>query len=117
MKRAFLLIALILMGCSGDDCPTGSNYSSLYAEILIPEDGQYFGAGADINIHTGVCGIAPISRVEFYTDRSKAFTDTTYYYTWRWNNPPVGEHEILIIAYDSSGNQATDKVNITVVQL
>lgn len=53
-----------------------------------------------------------ISKVEFYINNKLLSIDTTFPYSTNWNTNPVkkGNHEVKVIAYDTSNNTATQKI-------
>lgn len=58
---------------------------------------------------------AGIERVDFYVDdQLKGTVETGEYdnYRWWWNETAFGMHEISATAYDNTGNNASDAVNV-----
>ena len=58
-------------------------------------------------------GVA-IDKVEFYIDDVLRCNDTVPPYEWLWNELAIGRHEIKVIAYDSAGNRAEDKIKVII---
>jgi hypothetical protein len=53
-----------------------------------------------------------IDRVEFYIDDTLKETDTEPPYEWTWSTPAFFTHTIKVIAYDTSGNSASDEITV-----
>jgi len=61
-------------------------------------------------------GVA-IDKVEFYIDDVLRCNDTVPPYEWLWNEFAIGRHEIKVIAYDSAGNKAEDRIDVMIFDL
>ena len=55
-----------------------------------------------------------ISKVEFYIDDIIRFTDHDTPYSWLWDEFTIGWHEIRVVAYDNSGNEGEDKIDVII---
>jgi outer membrane protein assembly factor BamB len=53
-----------------------------------------------------------IERVDFFIDDTLKATDTTTPYSCIWDTPAFFIHTIKVIAYDTSGNSANDKITV-----
>ncbi|MBC7128535.1 MAG: choice-of-anchor J domain-containing protein [Thermoplasmatales archaeon] len=56
-----------------------------------------------------------IAKVEFYIDGALKFTDTTEPYSWLWDERAIGTHEIKVIAYDTTGQKAEDRISVFII--
>jgi hypothetical protein len=65
-----------------------------------------FGA---IDVRANVSNPAEITRVEFYLDDHLQATEQYLPYNWTWNKLSFFRHTIQIIAYDTTGNSATQE--------
>ena len=52
------------------------------------------------------------NRVEFYIDDELKETDTTYPYSWTWDEFSFGKHTLTVKAYDNTGNSDTDEMAV-----
>ena len=59
----------------------------------------------------------PINKVEFYVDDELKFIDDASPYQWLWNERAFGEYEIKVIAHDKYSDEATDEINVWVMNL
>ncbi|KAA0014823.1 MAG: hypothetical protein FE037_02910 [Thermoplasmata archaeon] len=55
-----------------------------------------------------------IERVEFYVDDVLKYTDYDEPYLWHWDEFAMGWHEIKVVAYDNSGKEGEDKINVMI---
>jgi len=55
-----------------------------------------------------------IEGVEFYVDDILKYNDTEQPYEWPWNEFAIGKHEVKVIACDSFGNEAEDKISVII---
>ncbi|MEA2054625.1 MAG: metallophosphoesterase [Candidatus Thermoplasmatota archaeon] len=58
-----------------------------------------------------------IDRVEFYIDGGYKGNDTSLPYEWTWDETIFGKHTINAIAYDNSGNTASDEQEVWIFNL
>ncbi|MBC7129210.1 MAG: choice-of-anchor J domain-containing protein [Thermoplasmatales archaeon] len=56
-----------------------------------------------------------IAKVEFYIDGALKFTDTSEPYSWLWDERAIGTHEIKVIAYDTTGQKAEDRISVFII--
>ncbi|MBC7129170.1 MAG: hypothetical protein H5T45_05515, partial [Thermoplasmatales archaeon] len=56
-----------------------------------------------------------IAKVEFYIDGALKFTDTSEPYSWTWDERAIGTHEIKVIAYDTTGQQAEERISVFIM--
>ena len=104
-----------------------TNDIRLYASIAKPEEGKLYLMDREIMTIGGnrtiVIGGITIEastngdKVEFYVDDELRYTDEDAPYAWFWNETAFGNHEIKVIARDSEGNEAIDKVNIIIFNI
>jgi len=103
-----------------------------YVEIINPKDGDILDYTVAIKVYatdysfpppwTIAPPFEPVSRVEIYIDDELYISTTTssqvYYFTFPWNTKTVGDgqHTIVVKAYDSAENSASDSINVTVKQ-
>ncbi|RLF44335.1 MAG: hypothetical protein DRN29_08615, partial [Thermoplasmata archaeon] len=57
------------------------------------------------------------SKVEFYVNDELKFIDEDKPYQWLWNERAFGEYEIKVIAHDKYSDEATDEINVWVMNL
>jgi len=55
-----------------------------------------------------------IERVEFYVDDVLKSTDYDEPYSWLWNEFVIGWHEIRVVAYDNSGKEGEDEIDVII---
>ena len=54
-----------------------------------------------------------INRVEFMVDNELKATDTTYPYSWMWDEPePLFPYILKVTAYDNAGNQNSQQIKV-----
>jgi hypothetical protein len=53
-----------------------------------------------------------IAKVEFYIDGTLKFTDTSEPYSWLWEERAFLMHEIKVVAYDTIGQKAEEKISV-----
>lgn len=72
--------------------------------------------GGTVTIQVEALDDRGISKVEFYIDSSKKFTDTGSPYSWNWDTTQYteGQHTISVIAYDTSNQQAQASITVNV---
>lgn len=89
-----------------DDPPTVS--------ITYPQNGQTI--GGTVNIQVDAQDDRSISKVEFYIDNTRTYTDAGKPYSWNWDTTQYseGQHTIKVIAYDSANQTATSQITVTV---
>ncbi len=56
-------------------------------------------------------------KVEFYIDDELKYEDNEAPFSWQWNEFAVGIHEIKVVAYNSEGNEAEDKLNVMIFNI
>ncbi|MBC7080935.1 MAG: choice-of-anchor J domain-containing protein [Thermoplasmatales archaeon] len=56
-----------------------------------------------------------IAKVEFYIDGVLKFTDTSEPYSWLWDEFIIGTHEIKVIASDSIGQTAEERISVFII--
>jgi len=98
-------------------------------DILSPSEGIYlFGRKiisyehaviiGNITIKVSVYdGLSGVKHVDFYIDNTLRYSDNTPPYSWIWNEPKIGSHEIKVIAYDMVGNEARKSMDVFIVNL
>jgi len=85
------------------------------ANITSPTNNSIFAPPTNITITATALGSAGISNVAFYVDGSPLDQRTAAPYTVILTNPPVGSHQLMVVATDNAGLSATSAViNITV---
>ncbi|MBC7080830.1 MAG: right-handed parallel beta-helix repeat-containing protein [Thermoplasmatales archaeon] len=68
-----------------------------------------------ITIEATASSTIGVAKVEFYIDNVLKSTDTSAPYSWTWDERAIGMHEIKVIAYDSSGQTAEDRISVTII--
>ncbi|MHA1667257.1 MAG: PKD domain-containing protein, partial [Candidatus Heimdallarchaeaceae archaeon] len=112
--------SLVVIHTEEDD----QNTTPLAIRIVKPEKAFYFNNKkilttptpiiiGSINIEARGSDKARVEKVEFYIDDELKATDTTEPYTWVWNEKTFGKHLIKAIAYNDTGETATDKTVVT----
>ena len=105
--------------------------TQIYAAINKPKEGKIYLMNKEvlsinsnnaivigkITIEANVYSNDEADRVEFYIDDFLESNDTEYPYQWLWDKKIFGKHEIKVIAYDSEGNKAEDKINVMIFNL
>ena len=71
----------------------------------------------EITIEADAYGEDGIDGVEFYIDDILRNTDTYLPYQWTWNEFAFGNHELKVIAYDTEGNTAKDKIEVKIFNI
>ena len=66
----------------------------------------------DISFEANAFSIDGIERVEFYVNNDQKFVDYNFPYEWVWGEKSFGRYSIKIIAIDSTGNIANDKMRV-----
>ncbi len=82
--------------------------------IISPQNGQT--VGGTVNIQVDAQDDRSISKVEFYIDNIKTYTDAGRPYSWNWDTTQYSEgpHTIKVVAYDSANQTATHQITLTV---
>ncbi|RLE75034.1 MAG: hypothetical protein DRJ56_06390 [Thermoprotei archaeon] len=82
--------------------------------ITAPSAGSY--VSGIVLIEVQASDNVGIARVEFYIDGELVCIDRRSPYECEWNtvNWPEGEHTVCVVAYDTSGNSAEDRVTVIV---
>jgi hypothetical protein len=92
--------------------------------ITHPENGLYFHNKklvsllkpwiiGPIEITADVIAYDAITKVEFYLDNELKQTDSTFPYSWQWNEKTVwGRYTITVIVTDRSGRSAIDQQSV-----
>ncbi|MCX6745575.1 MAG: Ig-like domain-containing protein [Candidatus Parcubacteria bacterium] len=87
--------------------------------ITSPADNITVGAFTSyIGIAASAFSLNPVTKVEFYQQKSTAatptllFTDNSAPYSYIWASPTVGTYELTAKAYDSQGNFTSDPVTV-----
>jgi hypothetical protein len=90
------------------------DYVAPIAEITSPKDGDTL--NGDVLLETDVKDDYAIAKVEFYINDELLFTDDSPNYYWLWDTTlarfPDGQYTIKIVAFDLSGNEASDEITI-----
>jgi len=58
-----------------------------------------------------------IDRVEFYIDNVLKYTGEGEPYKLLWDEFAIGTHEILVKAYDGTGNEASTRVTVFIFNM
>ncbi|RKX50772.1 MAG: hypothetical protein DRP25_05050 [Thermotoga sp.] len=66
----------------------------------------------EINISVNASDPLGISKVEFYIGNKLKATDTEAPYEWTWDEKSFFIHVIKVVAYDTAGNYATEKLMV-----
>ena len=51
-----------------------------------------------------------VQYVEFYVDEKLQFFDSSYPYSWMWNEIAFGIKLLKVLCYDNAGNSASDEI-------
>jgi len=55
-----------------------------------------------------------IKKVEFYVDGELKQTDNAQPYSWLWDESAIGKRTVKTVAYDTTGNKASDKLSLVI---
>lgn len=62
-------------------------------------------------------GGSGMNKVEFYIEGSLKYTAASTPYNWTWDEKAFGKKTIEVIAYDTAGNSATDKLDAWILNI
>lgn len=65
-----------------------------------------------IEINAEISGCAEIDRVEFFIDNKLMETDSTFPFTWIWDDIMFFRHNIEVVAYDNACNYVSDEIGV-----
>jgi hypothetical protein len=86
------------------------------ADITSPKDGDTL--NGDVLLEVDVTDNYGLAKVEFYINDELMFTDDSPEYYWLWDstleNFPDGQYTVKIVAFDLSGNEASDEITIII---
>lgn len=101
-------------------CPPTKTDTKVYTPksdtltIVITTPGDNQTVGSDFTVSATVTGPNPITGIEFYLDDVLQFTDTSEPYSTDFSSVSVGDHEIMVKAYDDSGDSKEETIDVTV---
>lgn len=86
--------------------------------LTSPAAGSNYTAPASITLNaTASDPEGAMSRVEFFSNGTRLFSDTVAPYSFAWTNVPAGSYSLTAVAYDTSGaSRSTAAVTVTVTQ-
>jgi|GEM_PF-490077 len=98
----------------------------LYIEIKKPETGKLYFMDREIMTFTGekaiVIGGITVevesngNTVEFYVDNDLKYVDNGSPYSWKWNEPAIGNRQIKVIAYNEE-QKVFDKLDVMIFNI
>lgn len=99
-----------------EQCNSYQNIKSPVVLISNPSNGQV--VKKDFNITVEVISAETITKVEYYYDEVlyKTITSTPYSVDFHLSSSALGEHGMMVRAYDAKGEMGEAKVTINVVQ-
>ena len=80
--------------------------------ITTPDDHQT--VGSDFTLSSPISAPNPITGIEFYLDGVLQFTDASKPYSTQFASGSIGDHEIMVQAYDDSGDSKDETIDVTV---
>lgn len=111
-----LFAPLMLTSCGDDDNPADTTDPEV--TIQQPADGALLAAG-NVDVLASATDNEAIAKVEFSVDGTKIGEDLSgtadvYQYTWNASGATAGSHTIRARAIDTSDNNQTDAITITI---
>ncbi|OYT16330.1 MAG: hypothetical protein B7C24_08335 [Bacteroidetes bacterium 4572_77] len=109
VSKDFCLFEHSLMHLEGESMENG-----IFWEY--PIDGNWYGLGGDINLKAMYTGVTP-TKVEFLLDGSLLATinEEPFEYLWSTQGVAYGEHQLKVIEYIGSQEEASDEIGISLL--